>query len=55
MAASAVVEISGLVKSFKGHLGIGRKVAVAGLDLEVAPGRDFRPAGAERRRQDHHS
>jgi ABC-2 type transport system ATP-binding protein len=41
MAESAVIEISGLVKSFKGHLGLGRKVAVSGLDLSVGRGEIF--------------
>ena len=41
MAASAVIEISGLVKSFKGHLGLGRKVAVSALDLSVGRGEIF--------------
>lgn len=41
MAESAVVEIQGLVKSFKGHLGLGRKVAVSGLDLSVGRGEIF--------------
>jgi ABC-2 type transport system ATP-binding protein len=37
----AVIEISGLRKAFRGHLGIGRKVAVDGLDLTVQPGEIF--------------
>ena len=41
MAESAVIEISGLVKSFKGHLGLGRKVAVSGLDLSIGRGEIF--------------
>ena len=32
------IAIQGLSKSFPGHLGIGRKRAVCGLDLEVRPG-----------------
>jgi len=36
-----VVEIDGLVKSFRGHLGIGRHVAVDGLSLEVRRGEIF--------------
>src|SRR5215813_12297371 len=36
-----VIALSGLVKSFHGHLGIGRTVAVAGLDLTVEPGEIF--------------
>jgi ABC-2 type transport system ATP-binding protein len=38
---SAVVEIAGLRRSFRGHLGIGRTVAVDGLDLAVRPGEIF--------------
>ena len=38
---SAVIEISGLRKAFPGHLGIGRKSAVDGLDLTVQPGEIF--------------
>ncbi len=41
MAASAVIEISGLAKSFKGHLGLGRKVAVSALELSVGRGEIF--------------
>jgi ABC-2 type transport system ATP-binding protein len=41
MRSKAVIELGGLVKSFKGHLGIGRKVAVSGLDLKVEPGEIF--------------
>ena len=36
-----VVEIEAVVKSFPGHLGIGRKTAVDGLTLGVAPGEVF--------------
>lgn len=35
---SAVIELAGLRKAFRGHLGIGRTVAVDGLDLTVVPG-----------------
>jgi ABC-2 type transport system ATP-binding protein len=38
---SAVIELRGLRKAFRGHLGIGRKVAVEGLDLAVHPGEIF--------------
>ena len=38
---SDVIALSGLAKSFHGHLGIGRTVAVAGLDLAVRPGEIF--------------
>ena len=38
---SAVIEIQGLRKAFPGHLGIGRKAAVDGLDLSVKPGEIF--------------
>jgi len=38
---SAVIEIQGLRKAFHGHLGIGRKAAVDGLDLSVKPGEIF--------------
>ena len=38
---SAVVELRGLRKAFRGHLGLGRTVAVDGLDLSVAPGEIF--------------
>jgi len=38
---SAVIELRGLRKAFRGHLGIGRKVAVEGLDLSVHPGEIF--------------
>src|SRR5262245_2913495 len=38
---SAVIEISGLRKAFRGHLGLGRTAAVDGLDLEVNPGEIF--------------
>ncbi len=36
-----VVEVSGLTKSFKGHLGIGRTVALDGLNLTVGRGEIF--------------
>jgi len=36
-----VIRIEGLAKSFRGHLGIGRTVAVDHLDLEVARGEIF--------------
>ena len=38
---SAVIELRGLRKAFRGHLGIGRTVAVDGLDLAVQPGEIF--------------
>jgi ABC-2 type transport system ATP-binding protein len=38
---SAVIEIHGLRKAFRGHLGIGRTVAIDGLDLSVRPGEIF--------------
>src|SRR5262245_5269020 len=38
---SPVIEISGLRKAFRGHLGIGRTIAVDGLDLSVRPGEIF--------------
>ena len=38
---SAVIELQGLRKAFRGHLGIGRTVAVEGLDLSVRPGEIF--------------
>ena len=34
----ALVELTGLRKAFRGHLGIGRTVAVDGLDLQVPSG-----------------
>lgn len=37
----ALVELTGLRKAFSGHLGIGRTVAVSGLDLSVQPGEIF--------------
>ena len=37
----APIEARGLRKSFHGHLGIGRHVAVDGLDLDVRPGEIF--------------
>ncbi len=39
--AGAVVRLKGLGKSFRGHLGLGRTMAVEGLDLTVAPGEIF--------------
>jgi ABC-2 type transport system ATP-binding protein len=41
MHSKPVIELDGLVKSFKGHLGIGRKTAVSGLDLNIQPGEIF--------------
>ena len=38
---SAVISLKNLRKSFRGHLGIGRKVAVDGLELSVEPGEIF--------------
>jgi len=38
---SSVIEIRGLSKAFRGHLGIGRTVAVDGLELDVRPGEIF--------------
>ena len=38
---SAVIEIRGLRKAFRGHLGIGRTTAVDGLELTVRPGEIF--------------
>jgi len=38
---SSVIEIQGLRKTFHGHLGIGRKAAVDGLDLSVKQGEIF--------------
>jgi ABC-2 type transport system ATP-binding protein len=38
---TAVIEIQRLRKSFRGHLGIGRKAAVDGLDLTVNQGEIF--------------
>ena len=43
----AVVQVRGLVMTYGTHR------AVDGIDLEIEPGRDLRPARAERRRQDH--
>jgi ABC-2 type transport system ATP-binding protein len=40
-AGTAAVEIRGLTKSFRGHLGIGRRTAVDGLDLTVGAGEAF--------------
>jgi ABC-2 type transport system ATP-binding protein len=37
----AVVELNGLAKAFRGHLGIGRQVAVDDLSLAVRPGEIF--------------
>jgi ABC-2 type transport system ATP-binding protein len=39
--ASAAVRLTGLSKSFRGHLGIGRTHAVSGLDLVVRRGETF--------------
>ena len=39
--AEPAVRISGLGKAFRGHLGIGRNVAVDGVDLEVRQGDVF--------------
>jgi len=39
--ATPVIRIRGLTKSFKGHLGIGRTLAVESLDLEVRRGEIF--------------
>jgi ABC-2 type transport system ATP-binding protein len=39
--AEPLIRIRGLRKAFKGHLGIGRTVALAGLDLDVARGEVF--------------
>jgi len=39
--AEPVVEIHGLGKAFKGHLGIGRSPAVENLELEIRPGEIF--------------
>jgi ABC-2 type transport system ATP-binding protein len=36
-----IIELRGLRRSFKGHLGIGRTVAVEGLELEVRSGEIF--------------
>ena len=36
-----VIEIVGLSKSYKGHLGIGRSIAVECVDLEVRQGEIF--------------
>jgi ABC-2 type transport system ATP-binding protein len=37
----AAIRLAGVTKSFRGHLGIRRSVAVAGLDLEVRRGEIF--------------
>jgi ABC-2 type transport system ATP-binding protein len=37
-AGEPVIRVEGLRKSFRGHLGIGRSVAVDGLDLDVTRG-----------------
>jgi ABC-2 type transport system ATP-binding protein len=37
----SALRLEGLRKSFHGHLGIGRTVAVEGVDLDVAPGQIF--------------
>ena len=39
--AEPAIDVRGLSKSFRGHLGIGRTPAVRGLDLEVARGESF--------------
>ncbi len=39
--AAPVIRLRGLSKAFKGHLGIGRTVAVESLDLEVRQGEIF--------------
>ena len=39
--SEAVIRLEGLAKSFRGHLGIGRTVAVEHLDLEVTGGEIF--------------
>jgi ABC-2 type transport system ATP-binding protein len=39
--AEPVIRLAGLTKSFRGHLGIGRTVAVSGLSLEVHRGEVF--------------
>jgi len=39
--APPVVELRGLGKSFKGHLGIGRTVALESLELAIRPGEIF--------------
>jgi ABC-2 type transport system ATP-binding protein len=41
MSVDSVIELRGLEKSFKGHLGIGTHPAVNGLDLEVRRGEIF--------------
>jgi ABC-2 type transport system ATP-binding protein len=41
MNGDPVIELKGLAKSFRGHLGIGRHTAVDGLDLEVRRGEIF--------------
>jgi ABC-2 type transport system ATP-binding protein len=41
LVREAVVRLTGLQKSFRGHLGIGRTVAVDGLSLEIEPGEIF--------------
>ena len=46
VAPRAVVEIRGLTKSFRGHLGIGKKTVVDGLDLRVERGEIFGLLGA---------
>jgi ABC-2 type transport system ATP-binding protein len=40
-ATEPVIRLAGLTKSFRGHLGIGRTVAVSGLDLEIHRGEVF--------------
>jgi len=36
-----VIELRGLTKAYRGHLGIGRSLALDGLDLTVEPGQVF--------------
>jgi ABC-2 type transport system ATP-binding protein len=40
-ASAPVIEIRGLTKSFRGHLGLGRRIAVRDLDLTVERGEVF--------------
>ena len=44
----ALLEVENLVKKY------GDFTAVKGISFDDAGGRDLQPAGAERRRQDHH-
>ena len=41
VASALPLQLIGLAKAFRGHLGIGRTVAVDGLELEVAAGQIF--------------